>query len=178
MQGRVKLYYMQTNEDIIFLLATIRNTLEQCEKSQSYRHHKCIQLFSLFVKYSIQYIPTAMVATLATLYMLIPFVLYWLNGKLELIMPIYIPGVNATDNLYGYAVTTFSQIVLLMLNSIIILPIKMLTVTFLAGPIVFAYLIRLEAKRLNDGLIDGSCTTIEAKAIFRNILLMHHEMTM
>lgn len=119
-----------------------------------------------------------MVATLATLYMLIPFVLYWLNGKLELIMPIYIPGVNATDNLYGYAVTTFSQIVLLMLNSIIILSIKMLTVTFLACPIVFAYLIRLEAKRLNDGLIDGSCTTIEAKAIFRNILLMHHEMTM
>lgn len=172
----MKLYYIQRKQDINFLISTIRKTLGACEKLKSTELYKTINKFTLFIEYGLKGLTWSVCAVIGIVYIPIPIVFYLLNGSYEPVMPIYLPGVNATDTMSGFVITSIFHWTIIGFYPLFDVAIELILFVMLVSPIIFAHFIAFHSATLNTALENGTVSRVKARALFRNILLMHQEM--
>lgn len=175
----VKIYYIRRKEDIDFLVATVRNMLKDSGKLESLKLQRFLSNFLYFIECGMKALTWTIYAMVFFMYIPTPIVRYLLYGTYQMILPVYLPGINATGSTHEYLITSSVHLIVLGFESIVIVAIEMLLLIILISPIIFAYLIGFHSNALNMDLESRNlkCNRI-AKAMFRNILLMHQEMEM
>lgn len=114
------------------------------------------------------------------MYIPTPIAKYLFYGTYQVILPIYLPGINATGSTHEYLITSSVHLIALGFETVVTITIELLLLIILICPIVFAYLIELHSNALNVDLESGHLkdNNMMVKVLFRNILLMHQEMEM
>lgn len=106
-----------------------------------------------------------------------PLVLYVVYGELELILPVYIPGIDETSTT-GFIITTVFHVTAVTLAVNAYAAIDSACLITILGAVFHGLLIKIDANLLNDELRNRSADRISVKARFRNILMMQRDMAM
>lgn len=171
------MYCFRRKEDVDFLVGTVQNMLKESGKLKSLKLQRFLNNFLYFIQYGIRVLTWSIYSMVFLMYLPTPIVKYLLYGTYQLILPIYLPGINATGSKPEYLLTSSVHIITLTFESVVIVAIEMLLLIVLISPIIFAYLIGFHLTEMNVHLENGRLKDhITVKAMFRNILLMHQEM--
>lgn len=109
-------------------------------------------------------------------YLFYPFCMYFLKGEIVTLIPTYFPGIDEnTTN--GYIILSCYHILLLFLSFVGISCSDLLFTMLIANTPIMSNMIELEVEQLNDILTSPKMDTLLMKSTFRNLLLMHREMT-
>lgn len=109
-------------------------------------------------------------------YFFYPFCMYLLNGEIVTLIPTYLPGIDEhTTN--GYIIVSCYHILILFLSFVGLSSSDLLFTMLIANTPIMSNMIALEVKRLNDMLTSPKIDGLLMKCTFRNLLLMHREMT-
>lgn len=106
-----------------------------------------------------------------------PILLYLLYGSVELIVPIYIPMIDATEKT-GYIITTASHVYFTAMATAGFCFFDSLISNLILHVLVYAELIENDLGALNQMIADGEWNELDLRIRFRNILIMHKEMRM
>lgn len=177
-QTAMKLSYFQRKDDINSFFTSIRKPFMEYENIDSDEHRRNIDSFaSLFESFITRIIWGILISVILS-YLLLPIVIYVVNGTVQPMLPVILPGINATNSYNGFAVTTLYHMSILTFYTIVILSADLMLAAFLLSTICFAYVIGWCSSALNLGLIHRNYTKMEAKAMFRKLIEMHQEMVM
>lgn len=170
----IKIYHIRYVEDLQWIIRFIQ---------RMYKIHSTIKS-----KDRIEYFKNFAFATemifkvMSTLYLLsvftffpYPLYMYYFENEVVTILPIYMPFVDETT-FAGYIITCAYQIVLLVLATIGVLACDSFMAIIIVSTLIFAKLIKFDMEQINEDLKEKE-STLTVKARFRNILLMHQEMT-
>lgn len=109
-------------------------------------------------------------------YFLYPIYMYLFDGEIVTLIPTYFPGINE-KSYSGFIILSCYQILLIFLAFIAASACDFLFTMLIVNVPVMAILIEMEVEQLNDILTSQKVDEPLAKSKFRNILLMHREMT-
>lgn len=169
----MKIYHLHRKDDFLALINAIRRILKANKKSTINRY-AFVNKFTIFIEYATK-ITTSMFFVVIACYLPYTFVMYVFYGRMEPITTVFIPGIDETE-LRGFVLTTIFHLLQFGFGSICIASIDVLLAILLICPLIHSYLIGLNLNQLNKCLDNARTDGIEAKARFRNILLMRQEM--
>lgn len=109
-------------------------------------------------------------------YFVYPIYMYWFKREIVTLMPIYIAGINE-DTASGFVIVSCYHVILLLVAFIAASAVDFLFTMLIVNTPVMAVLIEMEVEELNDILSRRKIDVLLMKSKFRNILLMHGEMT-
>ena len=174
LQGMLKLYTFRYVDEYEWLINSVRDLFKLHNKSESRDRLEIFRKFSLFTeilfKFTIGlYIIGALVLFVFT------FHVYLTTGEMIPIVPIFIPGIDATTSL-GYTIHTIFHIVLIAFVVFGFASIDFLIAILITSSLIFSKLIAIDLKQINTDLSGKNAKMINAIGRFRNVLLMHREM--
>lgn len=109
-------------------------------------------------------------------YFVYPMYMYWFKREIVTLMPTYIPGINERTA-SGFVIVTCYHVILLVVAFVAATSCDFLFTMLIANTPVMAILIEMEVQQLNEILTSQKTDVPLLKSKFRNILLMHREMT-
>lgn len=109
-------------------------------------------------------------------YFVYPISMYWFKREIVTLLPIYIAGINE-NTASGFVIVTCYHVILLLVAFTAASSVDFLFTMLIANTPVMAILIEMEVEQLNDILTSPKIDVLLMKSKFRNVLLMHHEMT-
>lgn len=109
-------------------------------------------------------------------YFIYPFYMYLYEGEIIALVPTYLPGVDE-KSVSGFMILSCYHITIMILAFIGASGCDFMFAMLIANTPVMAILIEMEVQQLNDILTSQKVDVLLMKCKFRNILLMHREMT-
>lgn len=109
-------------------------------------------------------------------YFVYPIYTYWLKREIITLLPTFMPGIDE-GSASGFIIITCYHILLLLVALVAASACDFLFTILIANTPVMATLIEMEVQQLNDILTSQKVDVLLMKSKFRNILLMHREMT-
>lgn len=116
------------------------------------------------------------VITAVIVYAQYPIYMYFAHGVLQPIAPIYIPGVDE-KTIQGFCIVILFQMLIIVYITTCFVAFNVFFMILMFGSLAYSNLIKIDSRKLNEDLLDEAGDTVNIKARFRNILLMHLEMT-
>lgn len=170
----IKIYHIRYVDDLQWIIRFVQRL---------YKIHSTIK-----TKKRIEYFNNFAFATemifkvMSTLYLLsvftffpYPLYMYYFENEVVTMIPIYMPFVDE-KTFTGYIIVSGYQITIFVIATLGVLACDSFMAIIIVSTLIFAKLIKFDMEQINDDLLEKD-STITVKARFRNILLMHQEMT-
>lgn len=138
-----------------------------------------LELFARFANYNDLMVKIGCVLYLGAAASIVPYPVYmyfFRNEKVPFIL-MFIPGIDE-NTISGYSILMFSQFFLLIIAILGMSSCDLMYITMISNIPIFARLIEDEINELQNALQMNRCNTPLWKVRFRNLLVMHQEMTM
>lgn len=111
----------------------------------------------------------------AFVFMLYPIYMYFVEGELIPIIPLYLPFLDE-KTIIGFILLNLYLLVVTALGVISFSAIEFLMAIIIISSLIFAKLISIQLQNINIDLQDDDCVMLTVIGRFRNIFLMHQEM--
>lgn len=164
------MFALQNAEDFQWTASFIQNLYKIHIDTKSQDRREFFHNFSLITEYSFKVL-VVFFAGCYVMLMLYPTYMFFVLGRMELVIPLYMPGIDAFTP-SGYAITMFYQFILFSTSLCIFLGFEYLIGIISINSLIFSKLIITDLKQMNCDLHGNRSGKFEAICRFRNILLM------
>lgn len=171
----IKMYSVKYSANITWMINYLHgiykvNAVTNCQRRAS--------LFNRFALYTeiVFYGCVFLYCLTAIGYLVYPIYMYVYESEIVAILPTYLPGINEKTP-SGFIILTCYQLTLLIATVIGAGACDIMFTMLIANTPVMAKLIKAEVELLNDALSSEKVDKLLVRSRFRNMLLMHREMT-
>lgn len=170
----MKLYTFRYVDEYEWLLNSVRDLFKLHDKSKSRDRIEIFQKFSIFAEILFKFTIGMYITGCIVIFMFTVHV-YLTTGEMIPVIPIFIPGIDATTPI-GYTIHTIFHIILMIFVAFGFASLDFLIAILITSSLIFSKLIAIDFKQINPDLSDKNKKMIDAIGRFRNVLLMHREM--
>lgn len=173
-QFLAKVYTLLNAEDFQWTTSFIQKLYQIHIKSESQERRDFFEFFSFVTEYSFKLLMTIYTISYILL-MLYPACMYFITGRREFFIPLYIIGIDAETPI-GYSITLFFHFVLFSISLAVWGGYDYLVGIIIISSPIFSKLITMDLNQMNVELNGNRFRKFNALCRFRNILLMQLEM--
>lgn len=168
------MYNARYAEDFHWTINLIQNLYKIHAKTKSHDMANYFDKFALFTEILFKAMILSFALCTAT-FLLYPFYLYFVEGELLPMMPLYLPGINVSTFI-GFIILNFYQLLCASISAIGFSALEFLMAIIIISSLIFSKLISRELIQINIDLQDSDSGMLVVKSRLQNILLMHQEL--
>lgn len=164
-------YYV---EDLKWLISFIQYLYKVNSKTESRDRIEYFQKWAVFTEILFKAIVSSFFCS-SLMFLLYPFFMYFTQGQLVPIAPLYLPGIDE-NTLIGYVTLTIYHLIVFIAGTIGFSCIEFLIAIISLSSLIIAKLISLDLQRINVDLEIEDSGSITVKGRLMNVFLMHRKM--